>query len=200
MTREEVQDLLAMIQAAFPNYNPADKTAAVNAWYLALSDMNGKMVAAALKGYMRTNTTGFAPSPGQLIAQLQTLQEPQSMNELEAWAMVSKAIRNSIYNSEQEFASFPETVQKAVGSAGQLRIWAMDENYNEGVASSNFMRAYRTETERAEMMAKLPDSMRRLIQKVNSAPYKPHIGTKTQRVDTLSIEGSKNDSGANLKG
>ena len=35
MTREEVQDLLAMVQATYPNYNPPSRTAAVNAWTIA---------------------------------------------------------------------------------------------------------------------------------------------------------------------
>ena len=38
MTREETQNLLAMIQATYPNFNPPDRTAAVNAWRMALSD------------------------------------------------------------------------------------------------------------------------------------------------------------------
>lgn len=68
MTREEVQDLLAMVQATYPNYNPPSKTAAVNVWYMALEEYSADEVAMAFKAYMKTNTSGFAPAPGQLIA------------------------------------------------------------------------------------------------------------------------------------
>ena len=36
MTREETQNLLAMMQAAYQNYNPPSKTAAVNVWHMML--------------------------------------------------------------------------------------------------------------------------------------------------------------------
>ena len=36
MTREETQNLLAMMQAAYQNYDPPSKTAAVNVWHMML--------------------------------------------------------------------------------------------------------------------------------------------------------------------
>lgn len=164
MTRNDVQDLLAMIQGAYPNFNPANKTATVGAWTMALEDFDKNQIALALKAYMRTNTSGFAPAPGQLIELIQEVTQPNQMNELEAWTLVSKAIRNSAYNSESEFAKLPELVQKALGSAAQLRIWAMDEEYNESVNSSHFMRTYRAVCEREKQVAKMPAEIRNMIQ------------------------------------
>ena len=60
MTREETQNLLAMIQATYPNFNPPDKTAAVNAWRMALSDCEWDTVQRAFAIYMRTNSSGFS--------------------------------------------------------------------------------------------------------------------------------------------
>ena len=165
MTREDIQDLLAMIQGAYPNFNPANKTATINAWTMALEDCSKNQIALAFKAYLRTNNSGFAPSPGQLIEQLQTIAQPMQMNELEAWALVSKAVRNSAYNSESEFNKLPELVQKALGSSAQLRIWAMDEEYNESVNSSNFMRAYRTLLEREKQISKMPEQLKTIMRK-----------------------------------
>lgn len=53
MTREETQNLLAMIQATYPNFNPPDKTAAVNAWRMALSDCEWDTVQRAFAIYMQ---------------------------------------------------------------------------------------------------------------------------------------------------
>ena len=47
MTREETQNLLAMMQAAYQNYNPPSKTAAVNVWHMMLQDFDWKLVQAA---------------------------------------------------------------------------------------------------------------------------------------------------------
>lgn len=166
MTREEVQDLLAMVQATYPNYNPPSKTAAVNAWTIALEEYSKDEIAMAFKVYMQTNTSGFAPAPGQLIDKIRSITKPQELNEMEAWALVSRAIRNSAYNSVEEYAKLPPLVQKAVGLPSQLRIWALDEDFNEQVVMSQFQRCYRTEVARAQEISKMPTEVRQLIQKV----------------------------------
>lgn len=167
MTREETQNLLAMMQAAYQNYNPPSKTAAVNVWHMMLQDFDWKIVQAAFVAFVRENTSGFPPSPGQIIEKIQLLTKPEDLNEMEAWALVSRAIRRSAYNSREEYAKLPESVQKAVGSSNQLYAWAMDTEYNESVVSSHFVRCYRTIVERENTIAKLPENIRKLIGEVN---------------------------------
>ncbi len=180
MTREEIQDFLAMVQATYPNYNPPNKTAAVNAWLLALEEYDANHIALAFKIYMKTDTSGFAPTPGKLIDKLQSVTQPQELNGMEAWALVSKAIRNSTYNSVAEFAKLPPLVQKAVGLPGQLRQWAMDEDYNEQVVSSNFMRTYHTVVSRDKEVAKMPVEVRNIIEKVKERSYEGMIEKKRE--------------------
>lgn len=181
MTREQIQDFLAMIQATYPNFNTPSKTAAVNAWKLALEDYEEQAVHTAFKLYMQTNTSGFAPVPGQIIDKIHTITQPKELNEMEAWSLVSKAIRNSGYNSVEEFAKLPPIVQKAVGLPSQLRTWALDENYNEQVAMSNFQRAYKAELKRHEELQKMPQSVRNLIEKANVGSYSAQIAEKRQQ-------------------
>lgn len=181
MTREEIQDFLAMIQATYPNFNPPSKTAAVNAWTLALEEYEEKAVHMAFKLYMQTNTSGFAPVPGQIIDKIHTMTQPQELNEMEAWSLVSKAIRNSGYNSVDEFAKLPPLVQKAVGFPSQLRTWALDENYNEEVVSSNFIKCYRNELAQQRELQKMPQSVRNLIEKANVGSYSAQIDDKRQK-------------------
>ncbi len=181
MTREEIQDFLAMIQATYPNFNPPSKTAAVNAWTLALEEYEEKAVHMAFKLYMQTNTRGFAPVPGQIIEKIHTMTQPQELNEMEAWSLVSKAIRSSGYNSTDEFAKLPPLVQKAVGLPSQLRTWALDENYNEEVAMSSFQRAYKAEIKRHEELLKMPKNVRNLIEKANVGSYSAQIAEKRQK-------------------
>ena len=84
-----------------------------------------------------------------------------------AWQMVLKAMRNSIYHSEEEFAKLPPLVQKAVVSPAQLREWAMAEDIDGtwmNVTQSNFMRTYRAEMTRNREMKKLsPDILRLMV-------------------------------------
>ena len=182
MTREETQDFMAMLQGAYPNFNPPNKTVAVNAWKMALEDYEEKQAHLAFKLYMQTDTSGFAPAPGQIIDKIHGLTQPSELNEMEAWSLVSKAIRNSGYNSVEEFAKLPPLVQKAVGLPDQLRTWALDENYNEQVVMSNFQRAYKIELQREKELQKIPKAVRNMIAKVNETSYSGQIEQKRQQM------------------
>lgn len=175
MTREDVQDFLAMVQATYPNYNPPSKTAAVNAWTMALEEYNKNEIAMAFKVYMQTNTSGFAPTPGQLIDKIHSITQPQELNEMEAWSLVHNAICNSTYNSVEEFSKLPPLVQKAVGLPDNLREWAMTENLNHEVVSSNFMRSYKIVVEREKELAKMPREVKQLIQNATQGSYSAQI-------------------------
>lgn len=193
MTEKEVRQLLAMTQAVYSNYNPPSREAAVNAWLLCLSEYDNNVVMAAFKAYMTTNTSGFAPAPGQLIEILQALTQPQELNELEAWSIVRKALRNCGYNSEQEFAKLPIVVQKAVGTPQQLKIWACDSEFNENVVSSNFIKTYRIEVKRATELNKMPSDVRKLIEMVNTNSASAQIASENKRTISLSLEDKKNE-------
>lgn len=181
MTRKEIQDFLAMIQATYPNFNPPSKTAVVNAWTLALEEYEEQAVHMAFKLYMQTNTSGFAPVPGQIIDKIHTMTAPQELNEMEAWSLVRRAICNSIYNSVSEFEKLPPLVQKAVGLPDSLREWAMTENLNHEVVMSNFQRAYKAELKRHEELQKMPQNVRNLIEKANAVSYSAQIAEKRQQ-------------------
>lgn len=193
MTEKEVRKLLAMTQAVYPNYNPPSREAAVNAWLLCLSEYDNSLVMAAFKAYMTTNTSGFAPAPGQLIEILQTLTQPSELNELEAWSIVRKALRNCGYNAEQEFAKLPTVVQKAVGTPQQLKIWACDSEFNENVVSSNFIKTYKTEVKRATELNKMPNDVRKLIEMVNTNSISAQIASENKRTISLSLEDKKTE-------
>ena len=193
MTEKEVRQLLAMTQAVYPNYNPPSREAAVNAWLMCLSEYDNNVVMAAFKAYMTTNTSGFAPAPGQLIEILQTLTQPSELNELEAWSIVRRALRNSGYNAEQEFAKLPTVVQKTVGTPQQLKIWACDSEFNENVVSSNFIKTYRTEAKRATELNKMPDDVRKLIEMVNTNAVSAQIASENKRTISLSLEDKKTE-------
>ena len=192
MTEKEVRQLLAMTQAVYPNYNPPSKEAAVNAWLMCLSEYDNNAVMAAFKAYITTDTSGFAPSIGQLLDKLHTIQSPQELNEMEAWSLVSKALRNGYYGAVEEFNNLPPLVQKAVGSPDNLRNWSQtDTNSIENVVQSNFMRSYRLVVNRENEIKKMPADVRTLIENVNKTSYSAQIGAKNQQAIKLSLEDNK---------
>ena len=144
MNREETRTLVQVIFSAYPNWKPTDIGFTVDTWAVMLSDYEYSQIAAALKAYITTNTSGFAPSIGQLIGMLDKIGSEKDLNEMEAWALVSKALRNGNYGAEAEFNKLPPAVQKAVGSPELLHSWALSDMASiETVIQSNFMRAYR---------------------------------------------------------
>lgn len=159
MTRDETKKIIRIIADSYPNYKPSNISETVDVWSMMLEDYPYQQIAMALKAYILTDTSGFAPSIGQLVNKL-TSAEPQ-LNEMEAWSLVSKAIRNGYYGAEEEFAKLPPIVQKAVGNPSNLRAWShTDESSIENVVQSNFMRTYRAVVKRESESAKLPDSLR----------------------------------------
>lgn len=167
MTRQEVQGLLSMIQATYSNYRPENKTAAVNAWEMAMGDYSKEQCYIAFRAYIQSDASGFSPTPGQLIDIIHRMTNAQQLTEGEAWSLVSKAIRNGIYNYKEEFAKLPDDVQRTIGMPERLRTLAMDENYNEEVESSNFMRQYREVAKRSRNTSKMPAYVRQQIENAN---------------------------------
>ena len=179
VTRDETVSLLMMIQAAYPNYKPPDKRVTVNTWHLMLNEVDYNVAEAALKAYIMSDTSGFAPAIGQLMEKVRLITQPQELNEMEAWSLVRKAIRSSGYNSVSEFAKLPSIVQRAVGQPSQLKEWALDENFNANVVGSNFMRTYRAELDRAKMISKLPENIQQRIEQ-NRNKYTAEIEEKNR--------------------
>lgn len=164
MTREETKKIIMVMAASYPNYKPADLSMTVDAWQMMLGEYPYSEIALALKAYITSDRSGFAPSIGQLIEKLQTITGPQEMGELEAWSLVYKAVCNSGYHAESEFAKLPEACQRAVGNPANLKEWAMmDIDTVQSVEQSHFIRNYRAILNRMREEAKMPQEVKALI-------------------------------------
>lgn len=160
MTRDETKRIIQVMVATYPNYKPNDLSNTVDVWHMMLEEYQYNEIAIALKAYIKSDTSGFAPSVGQLIDKLHSIIYEETVNDMEAWGMVEKALRRSTYYALEEYTKLPRAVQKAVGSHEQLKTWAMSENLNFEVAKSNFIKCYRQEVEREKELAKMsPDIM-----------------------------------------
>lgn len=172
MSRDETKQILMRIQSTFPNWKPqSDLRFVVETWNEYLSDYDYEQVKAALKAFVMTDFSGFAPSVGQLIEILDRLGNGNELSEMAAWDAVSKALRRSLYYADEEYAKLPEVVQKAVGSPEMLRNWAeTDMKSIENVVQSNFMRTYRQELTRARELRKIPANVRALLENCGHKP------------------------------
>ena len=166
MTRDEVKQILIILEVAYPNFSVSveKKKPTVGLWHKLLEQYSYHDVELAVQSYINTSGSGFAPSVSQIIDMIHKSTELATMTESEAWALVGRAIRKSTYYSEEEFDKLPADVQKAIGAPSQLHAWATDDNYNEGVAMSNFQRAYRIVLNRRLEINRLPQEVRTQIE------------------------------------
>jgi len=154
MNRLEIQKLLAGMEMLFANFRVEDerKTAMIDTWLGFLEQYDYADVKSALMEYVETSNSSFAPSMPQLIGIIKKHKViPVKLSFLEpaeAWALVRTALQRSAYESEAQFQKLPKMVQKAVGSANQLHVWATDDDYNEGVIASNFKANYKVVCDR----------------------------------------------------
>lgn len=72
----------------------------------------------------------------------------------------------------------------------------MDQNYNETVVSSNFIKTYRVSLSRQSELAKMPEEIKRAIQKTNENSYSSQIRKKNAETIKLSIKEEKSKIGA----
>ncbi len=149
MTREETKQLVRITLASYPNWKITNPSDTVEVWHLMLADYDYNQISLALKAYIQSDISGFAPSVGQIIGKLQDIHKPK-ISEMEAWELVRKAVCNSNYCSKEEYDKLPEDIQRAVGGPGNLKLWALtDLNEFNTVIQSNFMRSFKAVSESA---------------------------------------------------
>lgn len=196
MTREETVKIIRIMCDCYPNYKPNNLSETVDVWQMMLDEYSYNQVSIALKAYVTSDTSGFAPSVGEIVAKIQLVSQPQELDGMAAWGLVSKALRNGTYGAVEEFKKLPPLVRQAVGIPDNLKNWATSDYQTiETVIQSNFLRTYEVIVKRETEISRMPDDIKLLIEKTNANSYKAQIEQKFQRdINTL------NDKNSNLIG
>ena len=176
MTKEEAAKVMAVLQVNYPeNFgNKSDEVikATAELWSRAFADEPYQLVSAAVMAHMVSDTNRFMPPIGVIKAKIAELMKPDEMTEQEAWGLVAKALRNSIYGADEELAKLPPAVQRAVGGASQLRDWAMmDTETVQSVVASNFQRSYRVTSQRERDWEKLPPGLKNYLTELTGSTF-----------------------------
>ena len=180
MTLNETAKIIAAMQVNYPDtFQGMDQDVVkgmVALWHKCFEAEPYKLVEAAVIGFIQTSNERYMPNIGMIKEEIRKLTAPEGMSANEAWARVSKAISNGIYGYREEYAKLPPVLQKCVGSANQLREWAMmDAETVQSVVASNFQRSYRTVQAREEELSKLPEGYREAMQELAGAMIRPMI-------------------------
>lgn len=167
MEKAEVQTLLTLIQAEYPQsffkMDERQMALKLEMWSKEFEKDDSRVVFAAARVLMRS-AREFAPNSGQIREKINELTMEPTLDEQQAWALVSKACTNGYYGYKQEYEKLPPAVQRAVGRPEQLKEWAvMDVDTVQSVVASNFMRSYRAGTAKERETARIPSEIRNLL-------------------------------------
>ena len=171
MTVDETLKIMAILKASYPSFyrdtTRKDAEGIVNLWAEMFAEDDYRLVAAAVKALIASDSKGFPPVIGQVKEKLRMLTDKQDMTEQEAWGLVAKAVRNGVWGSKDEFAKLPEDIRRIVGNPEQLRSWAlMDSDSLHSVVASNFQRAYRVRAAQQKEYAALPADVKAVVEQI----------------------------------
>lgn len=160
MNRQETIKIIVGLKTMFPNsynnMNAEEKEVLVSMWQDTLQDYTYNQVYQAMKMYITSNTSGFAPTPANIIENIRTMQPSKYLSENQAWDVYYKGICNSSYNSVEEYNKLPEEIKK-ITSPQQMRSLAQEGN--EGMMASvkaSFNRDYQKVIEETKKIETLP--------------------------------------------
>lgn len=169
MTKSEVIKMFGIIASLYTN---AGRFAEADAdmrdmWWEMLQDIPFDVAKRVVA--QNAANSDYPPSIAQIRrAALQGAVEKRDTAE-EAWALVLKALKNSAYNSVQEFAKLPDICKRCVGSAQVLKEWAISEDESTvSVARAQFLTAYKTLDKRDQERMMLPPSVRAALDEAMS--------------------------------
>ena len=194
MTRQETGIIMDILTTAYPAFyngrNAPDMRMTVNLWAEMFAEDDVKIVAAAVKALIATDDKGFPPHVGAVKNRIRQISNPDEMTEQEAWALISKALRDGYYNAEAEFAKLPPLVQDVVHDPRQLREWSMmDESTVQSVVASNVQRSFRAKAQSRRDFEALPKDVQALAKTFAAAlpqmPEEPKPAALPPRVRTV---------------
>lgn len=194
MTRQETGIIMDILTTAYPAFyngrNAPDMRMTVNLWAEMFAEDDVKIVAAAVKALIATDDKGFPPHIGAVKGRIRQISNPDEMTEQEAWALISKALRDGYYNAEAEFAKLPPLVQDVVHDPRQLREWSMmDESTVQSVVASNVQRSFRAKAQSKRDFEAMPKDVQALAKTFAAAlpqmPEEPKPAALPPRVRTV---------------
>lgn len=171
MNETETLKILAVLKGAYPSFyrdmGRKEADGVVGLWAEMFAEDDYAVVAAAVKALIATDEKGFPPHIGAVKARIRQITIPVDMTEAEAWALVHRAVRNSLYGSAEQFERLPDMLRRLVGSQNQLREWAMmDSETVESVVASNFQRSYRARAKSQHELSALPSDVRAMMAEI----------------------------------
>lgn len=170
MNKDETRRVITYIAGAYPKFysNVTERSlqGQIATWTDLLAELDVNSVMIGVRGYITADSSGFPPTPGQIIEYLHRVKHPSDMTAVAAWSLVRRAVNSPRDQYEAAFAALPELIQETLGGTergvAQLKAWGgdgMSIQAFETVEQSNFFRSYEATQKRLATDRKLPKSI-----------------------------------------
>lgn len=178
MTAQEASDFLSKLALAYPaqyaRLGVAELKGQIELWSGTMEGYSLEQAVVGLRVFLRGDTKGFAPVPGQVIDCIERVQRPAEAGytNTECISLIRRAIGDALYHAEEAFERLPELCKRAVGTPRNLTEWAqLDTSAVETVISSQIIRALEATRVRMREDAKLPPSVREALRVASEPLY-----------------------------
>lgn len=170
MTAQEASAFLSKLAQAYPaqyaRLGAGELKGLIELWSGTMEGYSLEQAVVGLRVFLRGDTKGFPPVPGQVIDCIERVQRPaeEGYTNTECIALIRRAIGDALYHAEEAFERLPELCKRAVGTPRNLTEWAqLDTSAVETVVSSQIIRALEATRVRMREDAKLPPSVREAL-------------------------------------
>lgn len=178
MTAQEASGFLSKLALAYPaqyaRLGAAELKGQIELWSGTMEGYSLEQAVVGLRVFLRGDTKGFPPVPGQVIDCIERVQRPaeDGYTNTECIALIRRAIGDSLYHAEEAFERLPELCRRAVGTPRNLTEWGqLDSREVETVISSQIIRALEATRIRMREDAKLPPSVREALRGASEPLY-----------------------------
>lgn len=178
MTAQEASGFLSKLALAYPaqyaRLGAAELKGQIELWSGTMEGYSLEQAVVGLQVFLRGDTKGFAPVPGQVIDCIERARRPAEAGytNTECISLIRRAIGDALYHAEEAFERLPELCKRAVGTPRNLTEWAqLDTSAVETVVSSQIIRALEATRVRMREDAKLPPSVREALRGASEPLY-----------------------------
>lgn len=178
MTAQEASAFLSKLAQAYPaqyaRLGAGELKGLIELWSGTMEGYSLEQAVVGLRVFLRGDTKGFPPVPGQVIDCIERVQRPaeEGYTNTECIALIRRAIGDSLYHAEEAFERLPELCRRAVGTPRNLAEWGqLDSREVETVISSQIIRALEATRVRMREDAKLPPSVREALRGASEPLY-----------------------------
>ena len=204
MTAQEASDFLSKLALAYPAQyawlGVAELKGQIELWSGTMEGYSLEQAVIGLQVFLRGDTKGFAPVPGQVIDCIERVQRPAEAGytNTECIALIRRAIGDSLYHAEEAFERLPELCRRAVGTPRNLTEWAqLDTSAVETVVSSQIIRALEATRVRMREDAKLPPSVREALRGASEPLYavekRKQERARLEQAERLRLDAAQSD-------